>query len=120
MGRSGALHNRNRMEDGDLSIDNNLSERTVKIVALGRKNWLFVASETGGRRAAILFSLVASCKANQVEPFAYLRDLFERLPAHPADQLDDLLPDHWLKTHPKNRWHIDDLRRQARQPNPHR
>jgi transposase len=56
------------MEDSALSIDNNLSERTVKIPAIGRKNWLFVASRQGGRRAAILFSLVASCKAHQVEP----------------------------------------------------
>src|ERR687884_126875 len=67
-------------EDGALSIDNNISERTVKIPAIGRKNWLFVASRQGGRRAAILFSLVASCKANQVEPWAYLRDIFTQLP----------------------------------------
>jgi transposase len=53
-------------EDGDLSIDNNVSERTVKIPALGRKNWLFVASPAGGRRAAVLLSLVASAKANHV------------------------------------------------------
>jgi len=101
-------------EDGDLSIDNNISERTVKIPAIGRKNWLFVASETGGHRAAILFSLVASCKANQVEPFAYLRDIFTRLPDQPAESLDELLPDRWLASHPSHRWLIDDLRRQER------
>ena len=103
-------------DDGALSIDNNISERTVKIPAIGRKNWLFVASETGGHRAAILFSLVASCKANQVEPFAYLRDLFRRMPSQPADKLDDLLPDRWLAAHPAHRWLIDDLRRQERRP----
>ena len=98
-------------ESGLLSIDNNLAERTVKIPALGRKNWLFVASKTGGDRAAILFSLVASCKANQLEPFAYLQALFRELPARDDDaNLDDLLPDRWLATHPEHRWHIDELR----------
>lgn len=108
-------------EDGELSIDNNISEQTVKIPAIGRKNWLFVASETGGHRAAILFSLVASCKANQVEPFAYLRDVFTRLPSlvnssrrRSREQLDELLPDRWLAAHPTHRWLIDDLRRQER------
>jgi transposase len=105
-------------EDGALTIDNNISERTVKIPAIGRKNWLFVASQEGGRRAAALFSLVASCKANQVEPWAYLRDVFTRLPQLgepilPA-ALDALLPDRWLADHPQHRWQIDHLRRQER------
>ncbi len=106
-------------ENGGLAIDNNISERTVKIPAIGRKNWLFVASREGGRRAAILFSLVASCKANQVEPWAYLRDIFTRLPQlgdQPTPEaLDPLLPDRWLAAHPQHRWHIDDLRRDERQ-----
>lgn len=105
-------------EDGELTIDNNLSERTVKMQAIGRKNWLFVASHTGGRRAAILYSLIASCKANQVEPWAYLYDAFSRLPTLPPDQpelLDELLPDRWLAAHPQHRWRIDDLRRSERQ-----
>ena len=101
-------------EDGDLSIDNNVAERTVKIPAIGRKNWLFVASEAGGDRAAILFSLTASCKANQVEPFAYLRDVLTRMPTQPADQLDELLPDRWVKAHPDHRWQIDAIRREER------
>jgi transposase len=106
-------------EDGGLAIDNNISERTVKIPAIGRKNWLFVASREGGRRAAILFSLVASCKANQVEPWAYLRDIFTRLPLlgeqPTSEALAPLLPDRWLAAHPQHRWHIDDLRRAERQ-----
>jgi transposase len=106
-------------EDGALTIDNNISERTVKIPAIGRKNWLFVASQEGGRRAAALFSLVASCKANQVEPWAYLRDVFTRLPQLgepiPPATLDALLPDRWLADHPQHRWQIDHLRRQERQ-----
>jgi transposase len=106
-------------EDGALAIDNNISERTVKIPAIGRKNWLFVASQTGGRRAAILFSLVASCKANQVEPWAYLRNVFTRLPllgdSSGPESLDALLPDRWLADHPQHRWQIDQLRREERQ-----
>lgn len=104
-------------EDGELTIDNNASERAVKIPALGRKNWLFVASRTGGRRAAILFSLIASCKANQVEPWAYLRDVFSRLPSLNGispEKLELLLPDRWLSTHPQHRWTIDTVRRQSR------
>ena len=103
--------------DGELTIDNNVSERTMKMPALGRKNWLFVASRTGGRRAAILLSLVASCKANQVEPWAYLRDIFSRLPSlpsSPGEHLDALLPDRWLEAHPQHRWTIDALRRASR------
>jgi hypothetical protein len=103
------------LQDGDLSIDNNVAERTVKIPALGRKNWLFVASETGGRRAAILLSLVASAKANQVEPWHWLHDLFAKLPATPSGELDSLLPDRWLQAHPEHRWNIDEIRRQERQ-----
>jgi transposase len=103
-------------EDGALSIDNNLSERTVKIAAIGRKNYLFVGSPTGGQRAAILYSLIATCKACGVEPQAYLADLFGRLPTatSPAD-LTALLPDQWLATHPEHHWHIDELRQKERQ-----
>jgi transposase len=102
------------LSDGDLAIDNNVAEQAMKIPAIGRKNWLFVATATGGRRAAILLSLVASAKANQVEPWAWLEDLFTHLPATPADALDHLLPDRWLATHPQHRWQIDALRRQDR------
>jgi transposase len=104
-------------ENGALSIDNNASERAMKAPALGRKNWLFVASKNGGRRAAILFSLIASCKRNQVEPWAWLRDVFSRLPSLPAntpEHLDPLLPDRWIAEHPQHRWEIDALRKQAR------
>jgi transposase len=100
------------LEDGDLSIDNNISERCVKPVAIGRKNWLFIGSAPAGRRAAILMSLVASCKDNRVEPWAYLRDLFTRLPQNP--DLQSLLPDRWLKEHPQHRWTIADRRQNER------
>jgi transposase len=100
------------LEDGDLSIDNNLSERCVKPVAIGRKNWLFVGSQQAGERSARLMSLIASCKHNRVEPWAYLRDLFTRLPA--GAPLETFLPDRWLADHPQHRWTIADHREQER------
>lgn len=93
-------------EDGRLSIDNNLSERALRPCAIGRKNWLFLGSDGGGRTAAILFSVMASCKANQVEPFAYLRDVLSRTSAWDAansSELGQLLPDAWLESHPEAR-----------------
>ena len=82
-------------EAGYLAIDNNASERAVKPVALGRKNWLFAGSEGGGRTAAILFSLASTCKALKIDPFAYLRDVLDRVCTHPARRVADLLPDRW-------------------------
>jgi transposase len=104
-------------EDGELTIDNNESERDMKPPAIGRKNWLFVGNHDGGVRAAVLFSLVMSCKANGVEPSAYLTDLFTQLPNIPADRPDLLaafLPDRWLAAHPQHCWTIDTIRRQER------
>ena len=102
-------------EDGELAIDNNAAERMMKPCAIGRKNWLFVASREGGRRAAVLMSFVNSCKRNQVEPWAYLRDLFVELPelgnTPGEEQLENLLPNCWLQNHPDSRWVIDELRR---------
>jgi transposase len=85
-------------EAGYLNIDNNLAERTLRLVAVGRKNWMFAGSDQGAKTAAVLFSFTASCKHLQIDPFAYLRDLFTHLPAmeNPtADQLDFWLPDAW-------------------------
>ena len=116
--------------EGYLSFDNNVAERLVKIAAIGRKNYLFVGSERGGERAAIMYSLVSSAKANRVEPFAWLKDLFTRLPYYrdgdafqaaaqgeqvTSDELDFLLPDRWLIQNPDHKWEIDDIRRQERQ-----
>lgn len=82
-------------EDGDLEIDNNGAERSLRGVAVGRKNWLFFGSDQGGRTAAILTSLITTCKRLDIDPFAYLRDVFERISAHPASRLSELLPDLW-------------------------
>jgi transposase len=82
--------------DGELSIDNNVSERSVRAQAIGRKNYLFVGSDRGGRTAATLYTLVGSCKRHQIDPFAYLKDILERLPTQTADRLGELLPDTWI------------------------
>jgi transposase len=79
-------------EHGALSIDNNLAERTLRPVAMGRKNWLFAGSDEGAKRAAVIFSLVASCRLHGLDPYAYFRFLLEQLPLQPADQIGDLTP----------------------------
>jgi transposase len=81
--------------DGDLHIDNNISERTLKLIGMGRINWLFLGSDRGGQTAAVLFSFTATCKHLRIDAFAYLRDVFDRLATHPAERLDELLPHHW-------------------------
>lgn len=94
-------------EDGALAIDNNLSERTLRPCAIGRKNWLFLGNDRGGRTAAILLSFTASAKANQVEPWAYLYSAITQLanqtrdPQSFAKLLTELLPDAWLHAHPE-------------------
>ena len=81
--------------DGDLHIDNNISERTLKLIGVGRTNWLFLGSDKGGQTAAVLFSFTATCKHLGIDTFAYLRDVLERLPTHPAENLAELLPHRW-------------------------
>jgi transposase len=83
------------LEAGFLSIDNNAAERAMRPIALGRKNWLHVGSDRGGRTAAVLMSLIQSCQSYGVEPFAYLRDVLDRVSTHPASRIAELLPDVW-------------------------
>lgn len=83
------------LENGALCIDNNASERALRAVAVGRKNWMFAGSEEGGHRAATFYSLIGSAKANGVEPFSYLKSLFELLPTWPASRLSELWPLPW-------------------------
>lgn len=82
-------------EAGFLAIDNNAAERALRGIAVGRKNWLFCGSDAGGRTAAVLASVLVSSQRHGLDPFAYLRDVLARLPEHPADRLDDFLPDRW-------------------------
>jgi hypothetical protein len=82
-------------EAGFLAIDNNVAEREMKRIAIGRKNWLTVGSPRGGATAAVLFSFTSTCQRLVVEPWTYLQDVLARLPATPAGQLGELLPDRW-------------------------
>jgi hypothetical protein len=91
------------LEHGELSIDNNLAERMLRAQAIGRRNWTFLGSDRGGRTAAILHSMTGGCKHQDIDPFAYLTDILRRLPSHPAQQLDELLPDVWFTSHPSAR-----------------
>jgi transposase len=67
-------------EEGFLEIDNNVAEREMKRIAIGRKNWLFVGSDSGGRTAAVLFSFTSTCHRLGIDPWAYLHDVLARLP----------------------------------------
>ena len=82
-------------EDGILMPDNNLLESAIRPIAMGRKAYLFVAAERGGHVAATLYSLVGTCKLNRIEPYAYLKDVLQRLPSHPVNRLAELLPFNW-------------------------
>jgi len=81
--------------DGRLQIDNNPIENAIRPVALGRKNFLFAGSNEGGKRLALFYSLLASCKKQQVNPWEYLKDILERMPTTKISQLRDMLPDKW-------------------------
>lgn len=78
-------------------LDNNVAERAVRPLAIGRKNWLFVGNEVGGEAAAIILSLVQSCRALNINPREYLENIMRRLMSHPSNKLYELLPDQWAK-----------------------
>jgi transposase len=79
-------------DHGQLEISNNAAENAIRPVALGRKNWLFAGSDSGGGRAALFYTLIRTATLNGVEPEAYLRDVIARIGAHPVNRLHDLLP----------------------------
>jgi transposase len=83
------------LEDGAVAIDNNHLERQIKPWAMGRRAWLFAGSELAGQRTAIVMSLVQSARLNGHDPWAYLRDVLQRLPTQRSSQLEDLLPHRW-------------------------
>ena len=82
-------------EAGFLALDNNVAEREMKRIAIGRKNWLTVGSPHGGQTAAVLFSFTSTCHRLGVERWAYLQDVLTHLPTMPAGQFGGLLPDRW-------------------------
>jgi transposase len=84
-------------DDGRLEISNNAAENAIRPVALGRKNWLFAGSDSGGDRAAVFYTLIRSAKLNGLEPEAYLRDVIARIGAHSVNRVDEFLPWVWAK-----------------------
>jgi transposase len=78
-----------------IEIDNNRIENTIRPLALGRKNYLFVGSDEGGQRAAMMYSFFASCKIHNINPLEWLTDVLRRIPNHPINQIDELLPHNW-------------------------
>jgi transposase len=83
------------LDDGRLCLSNNAAERELRTVAVGRKNWTFVGSDEGGRRAAAVYTLIATAKLNGVDPQTWLADVLARLSDHPAKRLHELLPWNW-------------------------
>ncbi len=79
-------------EDGRIEIDNNTAERTIRLLVLGRRNYLFAGSDGGGQSAAVIYSLIGTARLNDIEPYADLRAVFERIAEHPINRIDELLP----------------------------
>lgn len=79
-------------DDGRIEIDNNAAERSLRAVALGRKNYLFAGADSGGERAAAIYSLIGSAKLSGLDPEGYLRDVIARIAEHPINRIEALLP----------------------------
>ena len=88
------------MRDARIPLDNNRAENALRVVALGRKNFLFVHSEDAGNELALLYSLVVSCTRLDLNPVEYLADVLDRIDKTADDHLRDLLPDRWTPRKP--------------------
>lgn len=84
------------LDDGRICLSNNAAERSIRPIAVGRRNWTFAGSDAGGHRTAALYTLIETAKLNGIDPQAWLADVLARLPDHPARRIDDLLP--WNRT----------------------
>jgi transposase len=83
------------LDDGRICLSNNAAERAVRGIAVGRRNWTFAGSDSGGRRAAVIYSLIETAKLNNINPRAWLADVLARIADHPARRIADLLPWNW-------------------------
>jgi transposase len=93
---------KNYTKDAFARLDNNVAERAVRPLAIGRKNWLFFGSPDGGQAGAILFSLIQTCRGLGINPREYLEDIMRRIMGHNSQKLHELLPDEWLKIRNQN------------------
>ena len=93
------------LTDGRICLTNNAAERQMRGVARGRKAWLFVGSDRGGDRAAMMFTLIATCTLNDADPLVWLTDVLTRIADLPQNRLQELLPWHWKKL----RKQLDDI-----------
>jgi hypothetical protein len=87
------------LNDGRLEIDNNRIENAIRPTAVGKKNWLFFGEEKAGTRSAILYTVIECCRRRDIDPFAYLRDVFTRLPSMTNRQVKEVTPEAWAKSH---------------------
>ena len=83
------------IDDGRICLSNNAAERSIRGIAVGRRNWTFCGSDTGGHRAAVMYTLIETAKLCDVDPRAWLADVLARIADHPMQRLDDLLPWTW-------------------------
>jgi transposase len=90
------------LNDGRLCMSNNAAERELRSVAVGRRNWTFAGSDEGGRRAAAIYTLIASAKLNDVDPQAWLAHVLARINDHAIKRLDEVLPWNWRKLAPSH------------------
>jgi hypothetical protein len=83
------------LDHGEVEIDNNLVENAIRPTAVGKKNWLFFGSEEAGQRSAVIYTLIENCRMHGVEPYAYLKDVLQRLPSTTNQEVDQLTPLKW-------------------------
>ena len=86
------------LDHGFLELDNNTAERSMRPIALGRKNYLFMGSENGGTSAAIVYTPIETANLNGVDPQAWLTDTLDRIADHKIARIDELLPWHYVQT----------------------
>ena len=86
------MHSRRLME---ICLTNNVTERALRGIALGRRNWTFAGSDRGGQRATAVYTLIETARINDIDPGAWLADVLARINDHPAAKLDDLLLWNW-------------------------
>ena len=89
------------LDDGRICMTNNAAERAVRGIAMGRKNWTFAGSDSGGRRAAAIYTLIETCKLNDIDPRAWLADVLARIATHSASRIAELLPWNWARLQPQ-------------------